>query len=258
VRLPPPAHPAAFAFKEMIVSHLQAIPEIPPPIDAAPDEERALNAAGVLHDLGNLIQIATSALNILACTPDMPVTHREPILRRARTSLDHAGTLVRQNILHARALSGHPQRSDVAACLADVVALIAAGDERRLSVDVVIAPILPDIACDPIELRRVMLNLVFNARDAMAGEGTVRIEAQRVLSAVEVRVGDHGIGMSPSILARAFDPFFTTKRDGLGGIGLPMVERFVRSAGGQVTIESEPGIGTTVTLRRPIMPQKEC
>jgi len=238
------------------VTHLQAIPKILPPIDAALDEEGALTAAGVLHDLGNLIQIATSALNVLARTPDMPVTHREPILDRARTSLDHAGTLVRQQIVHARTLSGPPPRSDVTACLADVVALVAAGEERGLSVDVLIAPDLPDIACDPIGLRRAVLNLVFNARDAMAGEGTVRIEAQPVLSAVEVRIGDHGIGMSPSVLARVFDPFFTTKRDDLGGIGLPMVERFVRGAGGQVTVESEPGIGTSVTLRLPALPPR--
>jgi signal transduction histidine kinase len=242
----------------MIVTHLQAIPEILPPVDAALDEERAFTAAGVLHDLGNLIQIATSALNIIARTPDMPVTHREPILHRARTSLDHAGTLVRQNVLHARTLSGHPPRSDVGACLADVAALIAAGEERKLSVDVVIAPDLPDIACDPVGLRRAVLNLVFNARDAMAGEGTVRIDAQPALAAVEVRVGDHGIGMSPSVLARVFDPFFTTKRDGLGGIGLPMVERFVRGAGGQVTIESEQGIGTAVTLRLPALPRRSA
>lgn len=239
------------------MTHLQAIPEILPPIDAALDEERALDAAGVLHDLGNLIQIAMSALNILARTPDMPVTHREPLLHRARTSLDHAGTLIRRTNLHTRTRSGHPPRSDVAACLADVVALIAAGEERRLSVDVVIAPDLPDIACDPIGLRRALLNLVFNARDAMADGGTVRIEAQPVLSAVELRIADHGIGMSPSVLARVFDPFFTTKRDGLGGIGLPIVERFVRGAGGQVTIESEPGIGTTVTLRLPIISSRE-
>lgn len=240
------------------MTHLQAIPEILPPVDTALDEERALTTAGVLHDLGNLIQIATSALNILARMPDMPVTHRDPILHRARTSLDHAGTLVRQNVLHARTLSGHPPRSDVAACLADVVALIAAEEGRGLSVDFVIAPDLPDIACDPIGLRRAVLNLVFNARDAMAGEGTVRIEAQPVLAAVEVRIGDHGIGMSPSVLARVFDPFFTTKRDGMGGIGLPMVERFVRGAGGQVTIESEPGIGTAVTLRLPALPPRSA
>lgn len=240
------------------MTHLQAFPEILPPVDAALDEERAFTAAGVLHDLGNLIQIATSALNILERAPDMPVTHREPLLHRARTSLDHAGTLVRQNILHARTLSGHPPSSDVAACLADVVALVAAGEDRGLSVDVVITPDLPDIACDPVGLRRAVLNLVFNARDAMAGGGTVRIEAQPVLSAVEVRVGDHGIGMSPSVLARVFDPFFTTKRDGLGGIGLPMVERFVRGAGGQVTVESEAGIGTVVTLRLPALPLRSA
>lgn len=240
------------------MTHLLAITEILPPIDAVLDEECALTAVGVLHDLGNLIQIATSALNVLARTPDMPVTHREPILHRARTSLDHAGTLVRQNILHAHPLSGHPPRCDVAACLADVVALVAAGEERGLSVDVLIAPDLPAIACDPIGLRRAVLNLVFNARDAMAGEGTVRLEAQPVQSAVEVRVGDDGIGMSPSVLARVFDPFFTTKRDGLGGIGLPMVEHFVRGAGGQVTVESEPGIGTTVTLRLPALPPRSA
>jgi signal transduction histidine kinase len=55
--------------------------------------------------------------------------------------------------------------------------------------------------------------------------------------------------MSPATIERAFDPFFTTKGDGLGGIGLPMIQHFVRKAGGEVAIESEPGIGTTVTLR---------
>jgi len=68
---------------------------------------------------------------------------------------------------------------------------------------------------------------------------------------VEVRVADNGIGMSPATLARAFDPFFTTKVDGLGGVGLPMVARFARDALGEVSIESEPGTGTIVTLRVP-------
>jgi signal transduction histidine kinase len=57
--------------------------------------------------------------------------------------------------------------------------------------------------------------------------------------------------MSPAAIACAFDPFFTTKCDGLGGVGLPMVERFVRDVGGEISIESEQGIGTTVTLKLP-------
>jgi signal transduction histidine kinase len=57
--------------------------------------------------------------------------------------------------------------------------------------------------------------------------------------------------MSPATIARAFDPFFTTKAEGPGGIGLPMVEHFVRDAGGEIAVDSEPGVGTTITLRLP-------
>ncbi|NYT41451.1 ATP-binding protein [Sphingomonas sp. R-74633] len=232
-------------------------PEILPPIDAGQgNREFAVAAAGVLHDLGNLIQIASSALNILARTPEMAGTHREPILHRARTSLDHAGTIVRQCVVHARDTAEAPPRSDIAGCLADIAALILADEEPSVALDIALPGDLPDIACDPIGLRRAVLNLVFNARDAMGGKGRVRIEARAVAGSVDLRVGDHGIGMPPATLARVFDPFFTTKRDGLGGIGLPMVERFVRGAGGNVSIESEPGIGTLVTLRLPALPQE--
>lgn len=69
---------------------------------------------------------------------------------------------------------------------------------------------------------------------------------------IELRVTDEGVGMTPETMARALDPFFTTKSTGLGGLGLPMVERFVRDIGGRLEIESSPGLGTTVTLRLPI------
>jgi signal transduction histidine kinase len=213
----------------------------------------AIAAAGVLHDLGNLIQIATSALNILARTPKMPAAHRGPILHRARTCLDHAGTIVRQNIGRARDHPVAPARSDVAACLADVAAMVAAG-EPRLAVALTIEPELPSVLCDPTGLRRAVLNLVLKARDAMDGTGIVTIEALLLApDTITLRVGDQGIGMSPAAVARAFDPFFTTKNDALGGIGLPMVERFVRGAGGSVAIESQPDTGTTVTLRLPTL-----
>jgi signal transduction histidine kinase len=101
-----------------------------------------------------------------------------------------------------------------------------------------------------------MLNLVFNARDAMMGTGIITITARPtwrgpVKSGVEISVSDDGIGMSPTTIACVFDPYFTTKTDGLGGIGLPMVEGFVRDAGGIIAIKSDPGAGTTVTLSLP-------
>jgi len=122
-------------------------------------------AAGLIHDLGNLIQIAYSAINILARAPDMPAPRSGPILHRARSCLEHAGALVRQNIevVRDRAIPG--ECSDVATCLSEVAALVIAMDEPGLILETDIEPRLPDLRCDPIGLRRVLLNLVFNARD---------------------------------------------------------------------------------------------
>lgn len=227
--------------------------EILPPID---DRSRAggasaIAAAGVVHDLGNLIQIATSAINIIARTPEMPATHAGPMLDRARTCLEHAGALVRQNLGRIRDTA--QTRSDLAACLAEVAALVEALDHPGLVLTLEVEPDLPAAQCDPVALRRAVLNLVFNARDAMAGTGRIAIRARRVDHAgaamIALEVADQGVGMSAATIAHAFDPFFTTKPDGLGGIGLPMVAQFVRAAGGDVAIASEPGIGTVVALR---------
>jgi signal transduction histidine kinase len=218
----------------------------------------AISTAGAIHDLGNLIQIASSAINIVARMPDMSATHSAPMLDRAKTSLEQAGALVRQTMGFMRDRTIASVSSNVSMCLADVANLIGSISESGLAVDVHVEPGLPDVRCDPIGLRRAVLNLVFNARDAMAGHGLISIQARTSLrGGVEIRVADTGVGMSPATIARVFDPFFTTKSDGLGGIGLPMVERFVRDAGGEIAIVSEPGAGTTVTLRLPQSNLKE-
>jgi signal transduction histidine kinase len=231
-------------------------------IAAEPDELGVIAAAGVIHDLGNLIQIASSAINIIARTPNMPAIHAGPMLDRAKICLEHAGALVHQNIGLIRNRMIADERSSVAKCLLDVAALVEALDEPDLVLDIDIEPTLPRVQCDAIGIRRAVLNLVFNARDALEGRGIVRIEARAIwrgltVAGVAIRVADDGVGMSPATIARAFDPFFTTKTDGLGGIGLPMVARFVRDAGGEVAIESEPGVGTTVTLRLPAITPTE-
>lgn len=219
-----------------------------------PDEQPPIAMAGLVHDLGNLIQIAASALNIIARTPGMPPEHTGPMLNRARTSLDHAGEIVRQNMRRIRERVRTGSHSDVDACLADVAMLVEAMDEPGLALEMQVERDLPAIGCDPTGLRRAILNLILNARDAMSGTGVVTIGARTAKGTarwVELEIADHGVGMSPAMIARAFDPFFTTKTDGLGGIGLPMVERFALDAGGGVSIRSTPGAGTRVTLRLP-------
>jgi signal transduction histidine kinase len=109
-----------------------------------------------------------------------------------------------------------------------------------------------------------MLNLTINARDAMPGGGTLRIEVanrggQEALpfglspgDYVIVSISDSGTGMDEQTLARAFDPFFTTKAIGSGsGLGLPMVQGFAAQSGGAVQIRSKLGEGTTVELWLP-------
>ncbi|MFA6114731.1 MAG: ATP-binding protein [Sphingomonas sp.] len=223
-------------------------------LSAQGEVARDLSAAGAVHDLGNLIQVASAAINILVRTPGMPTVHAQPLLGRAKASLEEAGAIVQQTISRIRDHIPAVEDTNVMACLTDVAALVGSMDEAGLVIEIDVEPGLPQVKCDPIGLRRAILNLVFNARDAMAGGGIISIEARamsRSAPGVEIRVADDGVGMSPGTLSRVFDPFFTTKEDGLGGIGLPMVERFVRGAGGDISIGSAPGIGTTVTMRLP-------
>jgi signal transduction histidine kinase len=208
-------------------------------------------SAGVVHDLGNLIQIASSAMNILARNPRVHASELEPVIAGARVSLDRAGALVRQTmgVMHARRATAGP--ADVAACLAEIEALVAMSWDAEFSLHMRVHANLPQIQCDPVSLQSAVLNLLLNARDAMPGGGDIAVAAIERDGEVEICVADNGVGMAPDTVRRAFEPFFTTKADGLGGVGLPMVERFVREVGGRVAVESELGIGTIVMLHLP-------
>lgn len=217
--------------------------------------------AGVVHDLGNLIQIAASALNLAARSPQAGRDPSlDPILARARTALERAGALVRQNMRPTCeptvVVWRFPELQDVADCLAEVQALIdwICAPDIRLSIEV--ADDLLRARCNRIDLQNALLNLVINARDAMPDGGSVTVSArladEGALDRVEIQVADDGAGMSAETLQVAFNPYFTTKPEGRGtGLGLAMVKRFAHEAGGRVSIASTLGVGTTVTLRLP-------
>lgn len=222
---------------------------------AEPREDASLVIAGTVHDLGNLIQVASSAVNIVARGADLPATQRKPILERARESLDQAAALAQNAIRLIRGQAARLEYADVASCIREVADKFEAGDPSRLTFRIEVESHLPSIPCSELGLQCALINLLFNARDASGGKGVVTIKAMAVLESgidkVELSVADEGIGMSAATIEQALDPFFTTKRDGTGGIGLPMVDRFVRDAGGTLQIESGLGLGTTVTMRLP-------
>jgi signal transduction histidine kinase len=256
-----PMNPAQTAPAERHTAMAGTGRDSPPewPVRPPPGELSTVAMAGIVHDLGNLIQVASSAVALIARDPDMPASQVGAMLARAKTSLDHAGALVRRNLSVLRDRGSAESRScDAAACLDNVATLIEAIGEPGLVLDMDVEPALPRVVCPATGLQNAVLNLVFNARDAMSGRGRVAIAARALAPGpagerVEIRVADQGVGMTRGTIARAFAPFFTTKSEGLGGVGLPMVDHFVRNAGGEILVESEPGVGTTITLRLPAL-----
>ena len=129
------------------------------------------------------------------------------------------------------------------------------------------SPGLASVEIDPAQFETALLNLAINSRDAIAGGGRITIETRNVTvdqphaaadpeltpgSYVVIAVSDTGAGMTPAVLAKAFDPFFTTKEVGKGsGLGLSQVYGFVKTAGGHIKIDSELGVGPTVSLYLP-------
>jgi signal transduction histidine kinase len=114
---------------------------------------------------------------------------------------------------------------------------------------------LPRVRIWPTELTQVLINLVSNAAQAVAARGVsdghVSIIARTDDGNLEVQVKDDGIGMPPEVLARVGTPFFTTRKEGTG-LGLSQCQRLIGTAGGRFRIESEEGVGTTVTITLPL------
>jgi len=136
---------------------------------------------------------------------------------------------------------------DVAALARAVAGLYAAGEEGRVDVAAPAEPLL--VRADPDELRRVLINLVTNARQAGATRLEVVVERQDAHARIEVR--DDGAGIPPEIEARIFDPSFTTKTSGTG-LGLPIVKQIIDDCRGTIEIDTTPGEGTTITVRLPL------
>jgi PAS domain S-box-containing protein len=224
---------------------------------------------GIAHDFNNLLTVVSGNLQLLEMSPTSPKAGQwvAEALRAAEagSKLNHRlTTFARQRRFAAT-------RTDLAERILGMLEVLrrTVGPTIRLTV---VTPEEPAIAwVDPTEVDNAILNLVFNARDAMPGGGEITIEIRTVRlekgedlvvhddersEFVEVSVADTGTGMTPEVKARAFEPFFTTKEAGRGtGLGLATLHGFVRQVGGFVTLDSELGKGTRVTLRLPRAPR---
>ncbi len=222
---------------------------------------------GLAHDFNNMLGVIIGNLDLL----NDQLGDNEPVQANLNTALTAAlrgADLTRALLAVARTQAINSEPVDLNSRLQELLPLVQHTAGNAIEV-ILILEDHPVVEVDPGGLASTVLNLVLNARDAMPGGGHLTlttkrhtIHADEVGTALkpgpyaELSVSDTGNGMSPEILARALDPFFTTKERGRGtGLGLSMAHGFVKQCGGDLTIYSEPGYGTTLRLMLPITAQ---
>jgi signal transduction histidine kinase len=224
-----------------------------PQIEVFPPSARE-DMAVLVHDLGNHLQIAMSAVRVMAQRANVLSSDElAAVMLHAAESLERAGALIRLSSPMTDAVA--EEAVSIGAAITQMGPLLryVCGSDVRIRLQV--GP-LPDVRCNRAAFQSAVLNLALNARDAMPQGGTLTISALLAdgpeAPEVEVIVTDTGSGMSPEIAVEAFAPHFSTKPPGTGhGLGLPGVKAFVERSDGRVFIESRQGAGTSVVLRLP-------
>jgi diguanylate cyclase (GGDEF)-like protein/PAS domain S-box-containing protein len=228
------------------------------------DKLRALGqmASGIAHDLNQSLALIAGFSEVAERALEHDPLDRE-VLREALATITGAaldgGRAVRGLLTFARGRAeGEREPVDAADLLRDVAALTAprwrdaaqeAGRPIQLTLEAPGAPLT--ILGWPTALRDALMNLVFNAIDALPEGGTIRLGARAVGSEIVLEVSDTGIGMPPEVQERLFEPFFTTRGEGAAGLGLWQVFGIVERHAGRIEVDSAPGQGTTFRLSLP-------
>jgi signal transduction histidine kinase/ActR/RegA family two-component response regulator len=230
---------------------------------------------GVAHDFNNLLAVILGNQELLRDTlgradadPD-----EQRMLVDASIAATRRGAELTQNLLaYARKARLHPERIDVNQVVRETENWLRRTIESRIEIETVLQAGLWPIEADRVSLQSALVNLLVNARDALTGSGMVTVETANVRIEedyvadrqedvppgryVMLAVSDTGSGIDPKVIDRIFDPFFSTKPVGAGtGLGLSMVQGYVKQSGGTVRVYSEPGVGTSFKLYFPAMAQ---
>ncbi|HLT92708.1 MAG TPA: ATP-binding protein [Woeseiaceae bacterium] len=204
--------------------------------------------SGIAHDFNNLLGIVSTSLGVLS-HEEADTAARRHSLAAAERAVRRGAELIRRLATFARSRPMELKTASLNDCIESSRDLLERAAGRQVEVDLELAPSLPPCRLDDTELEVALVNLVLNARDAMAGAGRILIrtypgEGERVCVSVE----DTGHGMSEAVQRHAFEPYYTTKGEGGSGLGLAQVYGFMLQVGGEARVESNPGAGTKVEL----------
>ncbi|MES2120482.1 MAG: ATP-binding protein [Pseudomonadota bacterium] len=219
---------------------------------------------GIAHDFNNMLAVVVGGIDLALRRLNGPRREVMTHLNNAMEGATRAAALTRRLLSFARSEPLLPERVDSKDLIGGMSELLDRTLGERIKVAVDLAKDTWPTYVDPHQLENAIVNLAVNARDAMDGEGVMRISTRNVKLAanevgdiqageyVMISVADTGCGMPPDVLDRAFEPFFTTKPVGKGtGLGLSQIFGFAHQSGGEVGIESTVGEGTTVSIYLP-------
>jgi len=223
-------------------------------------------AGGVAHDFNNILMVISGYSSVLA-----DALQAEPKLaahvEQIQKSAERAASLTRQLLAFSRKQTVQPTHLNLNEVVTGIEKLLHRLIGEDIEISTKLEPDLGTVLADSGQMEQIILNLAVNARDAMPEGGKLTIETRRsrVGNAgakgqndlkpgeyVELLVVDSGVGMTSSTQSHIFEPFFTTKPAGKGtGLGLSTVYGIVQQAGGVVTFESAPGLGTSFHIFLP-------
>lgn len=215
-------------------------------------------AAGtVAHDLLNAVQSLVGSAELLTIDDEKNGDFTE-LLASLAHAIGYAEALTTQfdSISPTRKATSHSAVYNVSSMVSTMAGLMGRVLPQRIEL---VADIEPDLAAriSETDIRRLVFNLIANARDSIEGTGTITISLRSDDDSIVLRVIDSGCGMDDATKAQAFDPFFSTKESGRGtGLGLHSVDDVARRTRGLIDVESSPGKGSSFTVTWPAEPHQ--
>ena len=212
-------------------------------------------AGSIAHDFNNVLTVIMGQASLLQATAGNS-NRDEQAIQAIQDAGQRAGRMIRQLLAFSRRELAEPVVLDTRAMLTELESLLQRIVGSHVVIQLRISADLWPVNADPVQIERIVANLVVYARDAMPDGGTVTIEAENIeqcahlprsdrpIRAVRIRVRDTGRGMDTATLARVFEPYFTTRVGAGTGLGLATVHATVSSLGGRITVESQPGQGS--------------
>jgi len=218
-------------------------------------------ASGTVHDFNNMLTalLGMAAIARGGLAPDHPV--HDDITRVIDIGVQ-ASELAEQLLAFSRQQQAPRRPVELSALVGNVLKMLKGAIPPSIEVRFDRADGEVWVSADDVQLKQVLINLCFNARDAMTagatggnpGGGTLVLRTRRTNADGRASAGliveDTGCGMDPAIAARIFEPFFSTKQRGTG-LGLAMVQQIVERFGGRIEVDSKPGAGTRMTVWLP-------